>query len=407
MRTYSRGQLLFIGAGAVLILFFLLVGFGVISLGNSGNNNEIEEIVSSSTFNLETSEIPIDDLYAINDNNYYTESELENIRVHQLFNEAVVSISTQVPGLNWFLEPVPMDGASGSGSIIDKRGYILTNYHVVASAFKVFINLADGTQFEGEVIGKDRENDLAVVKFDPGDKVLTTLSLGNSSNLKIGQKVLAIGNPFGYGGTLTSGIVSGLGRPVRSSTNIVVQNMIQTDASINPGNSGGPLLDSRGQMIGINTMIYSPSGGSVGIGFAVPVDTARRVVPDLINYGYVNRGWISLSPVQLDNRIAAAADLNITAGILVSKVISNGNADRAGIKGGDQSQPVRYGRNIIYLGGDVIIEVNGQKTESISDYLSALEETKPGQIVSVTVVRGNKERTAKVKLVERPDELNY
>ena len=218
------------------------------------------------TFQLETSPQPPEESFLTHTdlsstNGEYTEDELENIRTYERFNQGVVNITTETLALNWFLEPVPSDGGTGSGSIIDRRGYILTNYHVVEKAYKVHINLADGSQYEGEVIGKDPENDLAVVRFDPDGAELTTIPFGNSSTLKVGQKVLAIGNPFGYDRTLTTGIVSGLGRPVRTSSNIVIRDMIQTDASINPGNSGGPLLNSRGEMIGINTMIYSPLRG--------------------------------------------------------------------------------------------------------------------------------------------------
>ena len=407
MRTYSRGQLVFIGAGAVLILIFLLMGFGVISIGKPSEAEAVSEEIPQSEFIYQTNTIQLDDLYSVSDSNNFSEDELENIKIYEMLNEAVVNITTEVLAWNWFFEQVPQEGGTGSGSIIDKRGYILTNYHVVESASKVFVNLADGSQYEGEVIGKDRENDLAVIKFDPNGHELKTISFGNSASLKVGQKALAIGNPFGYDRTLTTGIVSGLGRPVRSFNNIVIQNMIQTDASINPGNSGGPLLDSKGQMIGINTMIYSPSGGSVGIGFAVPVDTARRVVPDLINFGYVNRGWISISPIQIDTQIARAARLPVSEGILVSTVDKNKNADKAGIRGGDLSNPVHYGRNIIYLGGDIIIEVDGQKTPTISDFISALEDNKPGETISVTYLRGSSKRTVSIVLDKRPEELNY
>lgn len=394
------------GAGGVLVLFFLLLGFGVIHFG-SKKPEIIYTTPENSGFDLQTSDILPDDLRNINENSTYTEEELENIKIYETLNTAVVNITTEILAWNWFFEQVPQEGGTGSGSIIDKRGYILTNYHVVESASKVFVNLSDGSQYEGEVVGKDRENDLAVVKFNPDGHDLTTISFGNSSNLRIGQKVLAIGNPFGYDRTLTTGIVSGLGRPIRSYNNIVIQNMIQTDASINPGNSGGPLLNSRGQMIGINTMIYSPSGGSVGIGFAVPVDTARRIVPDLINFGHVNRGWLSISPVQIDAQIARAARLDVHEGILVSNVDPGKNADRAGIRGGDLSRPIRYGRSIIYFGGDIIIEVDGQKTPTISDFISALEDNKPGEAVTVVFLRGPSKKSLKIVLDERPDELNY
>jgi len=230
---------------------------------------------------------------------------------------------------------------------------------------------------------------------------LITIPFGTSEDLKVGQKVLAIGNPFGFDRTLTTGIVSGLGRPVRTSANLVIQGMIQTDASINPGNSGGPLLDSRGRMIGINTMIYTPSGGSVGIGFAAPVDTAKRVIPDLINFGHVKRGWIDFNPVQLEPNIVRYGKLSVSKGLLVSKLSENSNAAKAGIRGGDLNNPVQYGRSIIYFGGDILINIDGIEINTLSDLFTALEDNKPGETVVVKLLRGKKEITTKVVLAER------
>ncbi len=174
-----------------------------------------------------------------------------------------------------------------------------------------------------------------------------------------------------------------------------MRDMIQTDASINPGNSGGPLINSRGQMIGINTMIYSPSGGSVGIGFAVPVDTARRVVPDLIEFGTVRRGWIDIVPVQIFPALVRYANLPVEQGVLVSRVIPGGSAERAGIRGGSERNAVRYGRTVIYLGGDIIVEVDGMKISSLSDLYSALEDNKPGESIGVTYLRGGRSGTVR------------
>ncbi len=331
----------------------------------------------------------------------YSEDEIENIRIYEKLNMAVVNISTKVMSLNWFLEPVPQEGGSGSGSIIDRRGYVLTNKHVVENAYEVLITLYSGEQYKGDVIGIDAENDLAVLKFDPKDVPLTTIPMGTSSGLKVGQKVLAIGNPFGYDRTLTTGIVSGLGRPVRGNKGVVIRDMIQTDASINPGNSGGPLINSKGEMIGINTMIYSPTGGSVGIGFAVSVNTAKRVVPDLIEYGNVRRGWIDVVMVQLFPELVRYAELPVEKGLLVSRVIEGGNADKAGIRGG--GRPVRYGRSTIYIGGDIIVEVDGMETRTWTDLYNALEDNKPGESIEVTVIRGRNRKNLEVTLSERSE----
>jgi S1-C subfamily serine protease len=335
----------------------------------------------------------------------YTESERENITVYERLNSAVVNITTETMAINWFLEPVPQEGSSGSGSIIDARGYVLTNNHVIQNAYKVFINLSDGSQFEGTVAGVDPENDIAVVKFDPPRGVeLRTIHYGDSGSLKVGQKVLAIGNPFALERTLTVGIVSGLGRPVQISRQHIVRDMIQTDASINPGNSGGPLLDTQGRMIGINTMIYSPSGGSVGIGFAVPVNTAKRVVPELIQYGKVRRGDIDATLVQLFPQLVRYAKLPVDSGLLVSRTQRGGLADRAGLRQG--SDPVQNGRSVISLGGDIITAVEGIKTKSWSDLYSALENHKPGDRVKVDIIRGGKPFSLEITLADREEIMN-
>ena len=410
MRLYSRGQMIFFSAASMVLVAALAVGLGLLKLPDSENtpDKKIEQNKTEvSSFELVTNSPGSIDIIPVSNSENLGDDELNNIRVYQGANEAVVNISTETLRFNWFLEPVPSEGGSGSGSIIDKRGYVLTNYHVVEDAYKVFVNLHDGSQYEGEVIGKDRENDMAVVKFDPSGKELSTIPFGTSTGLMIGQKVLAIGNPFGYDRTLTTGVISGVGRPVRTSTNLIINNMIQTDASINPGNSGGPLLNSKGEMIGINTMIYSPSGGSVGIGFAIPVDTARKVVPELIDHGMVIRGWIDIVPIQLDANIVRYARLSQTTGLLVSAVENGGKAQEAGLRGGDRSRPVRYGRNTIYLGGDIIVGINGTEVSTFSDLFNALQNTRPGDTAEVQVVRGKRTITLDVELTERPEGLDW
>ena len=395
MKFYTKGQIILVIAATLCVAFLVGLGFGLFDFpekegreqtevtGNTAEErSKIDQLSPSGSY--ENNVLPVQSSSAI-----YSENELENIRIYERLNRAVVNISTRVMSMNLLFEPVPREGGSGSGSIIDNDGYILTNYHVVENAYEVLINLHNGKQYKGEVIGTDSENDLAVIKFDPGDLDLTVIPMGSSDNLKVGQKVLAIGNPFGYDRTLTTGIVSGLGRPVRNNKDIVIRDMIQTDASINPGNSGGPLINSRGEMIGINTMIYSPTGGSVGIGFAVSVDTAKRVVPDLIRYGGVKRGWIDVVMVQLFPELIRYADLPVEHGLLVSRVIEGGNADKAGIKGG--TDPVRYGRSTIYLGGDIIVSVDGMETKTWTDLYNALEDNKPGEKIEVVVLRGKTE----------------
>lgn len=337
--------------------------------------------------------------------NQYTRDEVQNIFVYENCNEAVVNINTQVVAVNWFLEPVPQDGGSGSGSIIDKRGYVVTNVHVIENAYKIYISLSDGTQYEGRVVGQDSASDIAVLKFDPPRGTeLKTIDFGNSDSLKVGQKVIAIGNPFGLERTMTSGIVSGLGRPIQSSSGNIIRDMIQTDTAINPGNSGGPLLDTQGKMIGINTMIYSTSGSSAGVGFAVPVNTAKRVVADLIQYGKVRRGVLDPGArlVQLTPSIASYANLSVSSGLLISELTRGGTAERAGLRAGTEA--VRYGssrnRAVIYLGGDVITAIDGTAVSGYADYYSLLESKKPGDTVTLTVQRGKKSERITVKLSE-------
>ncbi|MDR2516241.1 MAG: trypsin-like peptidase domain-containing protein, partial [Spirochaetaceae bacterium] len=280
MKLYSRGQVAFFAILTGLMVILFAVGIGFLPAGKSpsavsardGGGEAAEKDPLDALNRLQT--YPSTLQLNTQDLAPFTQDERENIAVYEQFNEAVVNITTETVGINWFLEPVPQDGGSGSGSIIGTQGYVLTNNHVIENAYKVHINLADGSQIEGSVVGTDPENDIAVLKFEPpAGAQLKTIPFGDSSNLRVGQRVLAIGNPFALERTLTVGIVSGLGRPIQTSRQNIIRDMIQTDASINPGNSGGPLLDAQGRMIGINTMIYSPSGGSVGIGFAVPVNT--------------------------------------------------------------------------------------------------------------------------------------
>jgi S1-C subfamily serine protease len=403
MKLYSRGQVLFFSIISALIVLLFALGFGFLKPASPAALDPVNTQISAQEAELKLQQ---PEFTAINTSDLveYSESERENIAIYDRLNSAVVNITTEIMAINWFLEPVPQEGSSGSGSIIDTRGYVLTNNHVIARAHRVFVNLADGSQFEGTVIGTDPENDLAVLKFDPPqDMQLRVIPYGDSSNLLVGQKVLAIGNPFALERTLTVGIVSGLGRPIQTSNNRIIRDMIQTDASINPGNSGGPLLDTQGRMIGINTMIYSPSGGSVGIGFAVPVNTAKRVVTEIMLYGRVRRGWIDATVVQLFPSLVRHARLPVDTGLLVSRTRRNGLAERAGIRQG--TEPVQYGRSVIYLGGDIITSVNGMRTNTLADLYSSLEASRPGDTVSVEINRGGRTITVQVTLADREEVL--
>lgn len=410
MRLHNWRQAAIFSTLSALIVLMFALGIGLIKIPNlngAGADQEntgeertetplqLRESPETQTLKLNTAELQP-----------YSADERENIAVYEQLNEAVVNITTEIQAYNWFLEPVPQDGTSGSGTIIDTRGLVLTNNHVIEKAIKVFINLADGTQIEGSVKGTDPENDLAVVEFKPPDGVdLKTIPFGDSSNLKVGQKVLAIGNPFAFERTLTVGIVSGLGRPIQTSQRNIIRDMIQTDASINPGNSGGPLIDATGRMIGVTTMIYSPSGGSVGIGFAVPVNTAKRVVAELIEYGKVRRGWMDATLVQVFPALVRYAKLPVQSGLLVSRTKKSGLAEKAGLRQG--SDPVRYGSSVIYLGGDIITKVDGMKVDTLADLYSALEDNKSGDRVEVEVSRNGGTVKLTVPLADRDEVLEH
>ena len=400
MKLYSRRQVIFfsivsaLSAAVIIAAYVLINNFVTNTFKQQKVNTTVKTEPDTYIAPLSTADIIP-----------YTDDERINIMVYDKYNAGVVNITTETVAINWFLEPVLQEGGSGSGSIIDPQGYILTNNHVIEKANRIFITLSGGNQFEGTVVGTDPENDIAVLKFTPPkDMALNTIPFGDSDALKVGQKVLAIGNPFALERTLTVGIVSGLGRPIQISGNRIIRDMIQTDASINPGNSGGPLLDSQGHMIGVNTMIYSPSGGSVGVGFAVPVNTAKRVVSEIIRYGNVRRGWIDASVVQLFPALVNYASLPVSKGLLVSRTRRNGLAEKAGLRQG--SEAVRYGSSIIYLGGDIITKVDGMITGTLADLYAALEDNKPGEQIEIEVVRSGTPIVLSVTLAQRDEVIS-
>ncbi|MCI0336568.1 MAG: trypsin-like peptidase domain-containing protein [Acidobacteria bacterium] len=327
--------------------------------------------------------------------------EKNNQEVYRALSPGVVNITSTVMVRDWFFEAYPKQG-TGSGSILDKEGHILTNYHVIQEAEKLVVTLSNKHEFPATVLDADADNDLAVIKIEAPAAELTPVPLGNSKEVFVGQKVLAIGNPFGLEGTLTTGIVSGLSRPIRSEiSNRLIEGVIQTDAAINPGNSGGPLLNSRGQMIGINTLIYSPSGGSVGIGFAVPVDTARRVINDVLQYGRVRKPRLGIvQPIQLQPGLSRALSLPVSEGLLVVGLVSGGPAEKAGVRG--PTKEVQIGRYIIPVGGDIIVGVDGHSIKSQDDLDRVLNSKNIGDRVQVEVMRAGRKMTLTVQLAELP-----
>ncbi len=326
--------------------------------------------------------------------------ERNNISVYERVSPGVVNINTTSFVEDFFFGAYPQQG-SGSGSIIDTKGHILTNYHVIEGASRLDVTLADNTSYPATVVGADPDNDLAIIRIQAPPERLRVVPLGSSRNLKVGQKVLAIGNPFGLSQTLTSGIISALGRPLRSENGRTIENVIQTDASINPGNSGGPLLNSAGEMIGINTAIYSPRGGSVGIGFAVPVDIAKQIIPDLLEYGRVRRPWLGITGTyQLNARLAQRLNLPVSEGLILTGLAPRGPAAQAGLYASDRV--IQRGGQIIV--GDVLIKVGDMPIRSNEDLYRSLREKKIGETIPVTIVRTGQTLTVNVTLQERPSE---
>ena len=328
-----------------------------------------------------------------------TEDEKNNITVYEKVADGVVNVTSIAIQMDFFFNAFPTQG-SGSGSIIDTKGHILTNHHVVADAQKLEVTLADGSKWPAKLVGSDPDNDLAVIKIDAPREKLKIISMGDSRNLRVGQKVLAIGNPFGLQRTLTTGIISSLGRTIRSAVGTLIEDVIQTDAAINPGNSGGPLLNSDGEIIGINSAIISPSGGNVGIGFAIPVNTAKRVVPELLTKGYVTYPWIGATIQSLIPEIAKYRKLKIERGAMIAEVVKDGPADKAGLKGGNQR--VQVGNMIVLVGGDIVVKADQHDVKTNDELIRYIREKKPGDAILLKIYRNGNFVDVKVTLGERP-----
>lgn len=305
-----------------------------------------------------------------------TQQEQHTIRLFEQAAPSVCFITTSTIRRSYYSRNVQeIPSGSGSGFVWDNDGHIVTNYHVIQNADRATVTLSDGTTYEATVVGEEPAKDLAVLKIEAPRNKLTPIPVGGSSNLRVGQNVYAIGNPFGLDQTLTTGVVSALGREINSVSGIPIRDVIQSDAAINPGNSGGPLLNSSGQLIGVNTAIYSPSGASAGIGFSIPVDVVKWVVPDLIQYGRVNRPLIG---------VELARPLRDVQGAVVLNVVEDSPAEAAGLRG-----TVLDNRGNIVL-GDVIVAVNEDPIATNSDLYLALEKYRAGEEVTVSVQRENK-----------------
>jgi S1-C subfamily serine protease len=330
----------------------------------------------------------------------YDAEEQNNIGIYKRVLPSVVNITSTNLVFDFFYGTVPQQG-QGSGFVLDKAGHVLTNYHVVARANRgIEVMLSNKRRYSAKVVGTDRVHDLALLQIDAPD--LQAVTLADSGGLAVGQKVYAIGNPFGLSGTMTRGIISSI-RSIRGSEGALIEDAIQTDAAINPGNSGGPLLNSRGEVIGINTMIASNGADqSSGIGFAIPVNTAKAVLADLTKYGRVKRPSLGIVSYAIGPDLASQMGLAADSGVLIQKVIPGGAAERAGLRGGNEQAYV--GNTPIMLGGDLIVAVDGKEVTDPQDINAMMDKHQAGDTVSVTIYRGRKQITLKLILGEARDE---
>ena len=292
-------------------------------------------------------------------------------------------------------------GGTGSGFVLDTEGHIVTNNHVVEGAEQILVRFADDTLVEAELVGADADSDLAVIRVDAPTELLREVRLGDSSALRVGQRAIAVGNPFGFEQTMTTGIISALGRVVRQESGFSLPQLIQTDAAINPGNSGGPLLNARGEVIGVNTLIFSNSGSSSGVGFAVPVNTVKRVVPSLIATGRYEDPWLGISGLSITPVAAEALDLPIEQGILIQEVVPDGPANRAGLLGSYEQTESDEGP--LPTSGDIIVAIDGVALRDMDDLIVYLAEATVGQTVTLDIIREGERQSVDLILEERPE----
>jgi S1-C subfamily serine protease len=320
--------------------------------------------------------------------------EQNNISVYRKNIPSVVNVTSRTLTFDFFYGAVPQEG-QGSGFVIDKDGHILTNYHVIADARQVEVTMHNRKKYKATVVGTDPAHDLAVIQIKATD--LTPAVLGDSRNLQVGQKVYAIGNPFGLAGTMTRGIVSSI-RPVREPNGATIDEAIQTDAAINPGNSGGPLMNWHGEVIGINTMILSSVGQNAGIGFAIPINTAKAVLNDLMTLGRVRRPALGVRTIPITPELANEIGLAADYGLLIIDVTPASSAEQAGLRGG--SERAYLGNIPIMLGGDLIIAIDGEKVQDEQDLAQTMNNHRAGDTVKITIYRGKKKIDVAVALGE-------
>jgi S1-C subfamily serine protease len=325
--------------------------------------------------------------------------EQNNISIYRKNIPSVVNVTSRAMSFDFFYGMVPQEG-QGSGFVIDKDGHILTNYHVIADARQVEVTMHNRKKYKATVVGTDPAHDLAVIQIKAPDLVPSVL--GDSRNLQVGQKVYAIGNPFGLAGTMTRGIVSSI-RPVREPNGATIDDAIQTDAAINPGNSGGPLMNWHGEVIGINTMILSHVGQNAGIGFAIPINTAKAVLNDLMTLGRVRRPALGVRTIPISAELADEMGLPVDYGVLIVQVTPGGSADLAGLRGG--TERAYLGNIPIMLGGDLIVAIDGEKVEDEQDLAQMMNNHRAGDTVKMTIYRNKKKLDVSVALGEAREQV--
>lgn len=327
--------------------------------------------------------------------NPLSEDERVNIEIYEALSRSVVNVTSTRLELGFWLQPVPRQG-TGSGFLVDDRGLILTNHHVIQDARQLQITLFDESKHDAEIVGRDPLSDLALLRIGCPPGVCRPIKLSEGADLRVGQKVLAIGNPFGLERTLTTGVISSLGRSLETREG-VIDDLIQSDAAINPGNSGGPLLNTRGEVIGINSAIISGTGQNVGIGFAVPARTISRVLPDLLEHGRVLRPVFGVSGRPLGRQLARALDIPVEGGFLIEQVARGGTADAAGLRGGNRR--VFYGNVPILIGGDVLVSLAGQNIQGRNDVVRAIQDRRPGERVHIVYYRDGRRVETEIELI--------
>lgn len=374
--------------------WLILIILGIFLWTNrTGLYNELRPRPASESLEFNRSQKPSDVRPVI-----VSKDEEININVFEKIHPAVVNIVATTLSVNFWMEIIPKEG-QGSGFIIDSKGYILTNNHVVEKAQRIIVTLAGGRKLSATLVGRDPDSDLAVIKI-ASRNIDEVAPLGDSDKVRVGQKAIAIGNPFGLSHTLTTGIVSALNRSIRIDEYTQIDNLIQTDAAINPGNSGGPLLNSNGEVIAINTAIFSLSGGYQGIGFAIPINRAREIATQLITAGRVARPWLGITGIGINDELSEELGFGVENGVLIVELLRGSPAYQAGLRGGTRG--VIIGGMRLLIGGDIIAAIDGQKIYDMKDLTRILSRMKVGQTIVLQVYRDRHLAEIQVLLAERP-----